>query len=212
MSNMKNSIGILGNGSQADEVESYLGNGLRIAFRAVSSQYITPSNPVLIDIDNAGDLKNTKVVAAIGAPAVRKKLIERWPGQSYISVVSEHAILDKNLALGHGSIIAPGVVITTNVMVGKHTLINIGATINHDCRVGDFVTISPGVHIAGRVEVGDGVFIGIGASISNNVKIATGSVIGAGTVVLKDILDENSVVIGVPGKVIRNNEDWLSEV
>lgn len=209
---MNENIGLLGNSSQADEVESYLGDNRLVAFRAVSAEYIRPENTKLIDIDQATDYKTAKVIAAVGAPAIKRKMIEKWPGTDYLSVVSEKAIVDKSVSLGMGSVIAPGVVITTNVTIDDHVLLNIGATINHDCKIGSFTTISPGVHIAGNAEIGDGVFVGIGATISNNVKIAAGTVIGAGTVVLEDITVENSVVVGVPGKVIRTNKDWLSEI
>lgn len=205
-------IGLLGSGGQADEVESYLGGSDEVVFRAVSKDYLDGSNPKLIDIDQPGDNQAIEVVAALGAPGLRKKMVESWGGKKYATVISAAAHVDKGASIGDGSIIAPGAIITTNAKIGEHVIVNISATISHDAKIGNFVTISPGAHIAGRVTIGDGVFIGIGAVISNDVKIADGCVVGAGAVVLDDITEENSVVVGMPAKVIKQNDGWLSEI
>lgn len=204
-------IGILGAGGQADEAESYLKDDQEVIFRAVSKRYLANPSSNLIDIESL-DYKDTPVVVAVGAPALRKKMTEDWSGNKYLVLVSDKAFVDDGASIGKGTVVAPGVVITTNVVIGDHVLINVGSTISHNCIIGNFATISPGVHIAGSVGIGEGVFIGIGATISNNVKIAAGSVIGAGTVVLEDITIENSVVVGTPGRVIKTNKGWLSEI
>jgi sugar O-acyltransferase (sialic acid O-acetyltransferase NeuD family) len=204
-------IGILGNGGQADEAESYI-NG-RVAFRAVDSGYITNDSETLIDITKPNDrFKCAKVIAAIGAPALRKTLVEKWPGTCYATVISDTACVDQSAQILEGSIIAPGAVITTNVEIGRHNIINVSATISHNCKLGDYVTVSPGVNIGGWVEIGEGVFIGIGAVIKDRVKIAPGVVVGAGAVVINDILKENSVVVGVPAREIRINKGWINEI
>lgn len=205
-------IGLLGSGGQADEVESYLADGDEVVFRAVSKDYLDGSNPKLIDIDQPGDNQVLEVVAALGAPGLRKKMVESWSGQKYANVISETADVNKNAEIGDGSIIAPGAIITTNAKIGAHVIVNIGVTISHDAKIGDFVTISPGAHIAGRVTIGNGVFVGIGAVVSNDVKLADGVVIGAGAVVLDDVEQENSVAVGMPAKVIKQNDGWLSEI
>ncbi len=205
-------IGLLGNGGQADEIESYLDENYHVIFRAVSKNYLdNNSASTLIDIAD-GTHSGEKVIGAVGAPLLRKEMIEQWQGDSYETVIDKSAVVKQSTAVGRGSVIAAGAVITTNVKIGSHVLINIGASISHDSVIGDFVSISPGARIAGKVTIGDGVFVGIGAVISNGVSIAAGSVIGAGAVVLEDIIEENSVAVGVPAKVIKRNNTWLREV
>lgn len=205
-------IGILGGGGQADEVESYLPEGT-VSFRAVGREYLKPGDVRLVDIASPGvENLSLPIVSAVGAPALRMKLVELWPRDNYRTVVSSAAYVDKTAAIGDGSVVGPGSVISTNVILGSHSIINIGATISHDCRVGNFVTISPGVHVAGRVKIGDGVFIGVGATVSNGVTLAPGVVIGAGAVVLGDISVPNSVAFGVPAKVVKVNDGWLNEL
>jgi sugar O-acyltransferase (sialic acid O-acetyltransferase NeuD family) len=205
-------IGIIGNGGQADEAESYLIDK-EVQFNALSKQYINTNERRQIDVLNPEEYeKALPVVAAIGAPAIRRKMVEAWPGETFTTIKAELSYIDKSARIDEGSIIAPRAVITTNVEIGKHSIVNVAASISHNCKLGDYVTVGPGAHIAGNVELGNGVFVGIGAIISNNIKIADGCVIGAGAVVIADSLIENSVLIGTPAKVIRQNEGWLNEV
>lgn len=209
---MSEKIGILGAGGQADETESYLTDS-EVDFYALSEQYVDRENERQINIVSPTDYQRMlPVVAAIGAPAIRKALVEQWPGEKYATVRADMSYVDKSAEIGAGSIIAPRSVITTNVKIGEHCIVNVAATVSHDCKIGDFVTISPGAHIAGHVELGDGVFVGIGAIISNNIKIAPGVVIGAGAVVIRDVEEENSVLVGTPAKVIKHNGGWLRAV
>lgn len=204
-------IGILGSGGQADEAESYLSS--TAAFRALSPEYMNQEGVNQINILEPDEYqKLMPVIAAIGAPFVRRKMVEDWPGQNFATLIALEAYVDDTTKLSEGVIIAPRAVVTTNVEVGSHSIINVGATVSHDCKLGEYVTISPGAHVAGNVELGDGVFIGIGAIVSNNVRIAAGSVVGAGAVILHDVLEENSVVVGIPARTIKINSGWLSEI
>lgn len=205
-------IGIIGSGGQAEEAESYL-KDRTAAFRAVDKSYLELGNDNLIDIDSANEKQiDTAVVAAIGAPALRRVLLEKWPGEKYETIISEHAVVDESASIGEGSIVCPRAVITTGVEIGKHSIVNIAATISHDCILGEYVTVSPGVHMGGNVRLGDGVFVGIGAIIKNGISIAEGVVIGAGAVVIKNIDTPNSVHVGVPAKEMSVNDGWLNEV
>jgi sugar O-acyltransferase (sialic acid O-acetyltransferase NeuD family) len=214
MNNAPTTIGLIGSGGQADETEAYLReNKQAIAFRAVDARYVPEGDSRIIAIETASDKAlNTPVIAAIGAPALRAQMVEKWQGSDYASVISRHAVVDLTSNISRGCIVAPGAIITTNISVGEHSIINTGVTIGHDCTLGKFTTISPGVHFGGKVTLGDGVFVGIGAIIKNGVSIASGVVIGAGAVVLHDIEEQNSVYVGVPARKITVNEGWLHEI
>ncbi len=205
-------IGILGAGGQADEAESYL-NDVSVDFYALNDDFRDKNNHQQINIANPDEFQRMlPVVAAIGAPALRKQMVEEWPGEAYATIRADTSYIDKTAIIGEGTIIAPRAVITTNVEMGRHCIINVAASISHDCIIGDFVTISPGAHIAGNVELGDGVFVGIGAIISNDIRIPAGCVIGAGAVVIRSVEEENSILVGSPAKVIKYNEGWLREI
>jgi len=201
-------IGLIGGGGHADEVESYAGKP--VIFRAADSQYL--GGKVTVDISDPGDNINTPVHIAVGAPAVRKELESKWPGDVYETIVSDHAMVDESVEIGEGSLVAPSAVITTNVKLGAHVIVNVAASVQHNTTVGDFSTISPGVNIGGDVEIGEGVFIGIGANVSNSVKIANGVVVGAGATILENADVENGVYVGTPARIVKQNEGWLREI
>lgn len=206
---MSESIGLIGNGKQADEAASF--STKNVAFRAVSKQYI--DSVARVDIENPSEEElQTPVCIAVGAPALKRDLSRLWPGVQYESILSKKAYVDNSSEIGDGSIVAPGSIITTNVKIGRHALINVAATIQHDTIVGDFSSIGPGAHIAGNVEIGNGVYVGIGANIVNDIRVADGVVIGAGATLISHATEENGVYVGVPAKLIKHNEDWLSEV
>ena len=205
-------IGFIGSGGQADEAESYLKEA-SVEFRALTSEYIDQDDPSHIDLLSPDEFqKITPVVAAIGAPGIRREMIEQWSGEHFAVIKSEEAYVDKSAKIGEGSILGPRSILTTNVEIGKHVIVNIASTIIYDTIVGNYSTISPGAHIAGNVNIGEGVFIGIGAIVSNNIRIAEGVVVGAGAVVMEDILTPNAVVVGTPARQISANEGWLREV
>ena len=204
-------IGILGSGGQADEAESYTSRV--VGFRALNEQYVDTENPAHVNILTPNDYqKITPVIAAIGAPEIRRKMVEDWPGEEFATIREETAYVDNTAEIGDGVIIAPRAVITTNVKIGEHSIINVAATISHNTELGAYSTVGPGAHIAGNVKIGAGVFIGIGAVISNNLEIADGVVIGAGAVVVDNIIEPNAVLVGTPARIVKINEEWLREV
>lgn len=205
---MSEKIGIIGSGGHADEAVSYTDK--TVDFHAVDEKYRTER--ATVSIGEPGDKSEVPVHIAVGAPALRRYLEQKWPGEKYEKIISEHAIVDETAEIGDGSLIAPRSVITTNVKIGRHVIMNVASTIQHNSSVGDFTTIGPGVNIGGNVTVGSGVFIGIGANISNNLHIADGVVIGAGATLLGDADIENGVYVGTPAVMIKQNEDWLNEI
>ncbi|MCW2515073.1 MAG: hypothetical protein JWR11_4115 [Mycobacterium sp.] len=202
-------IGLLGAGGQAREIASYLSHDTEL-FWAVSNEYRDTSSPDQVDVSSPTKRdRESWVIGAVGAPAVRRNLVAAWPGNRFTTVVSSAAYVDRSCRIGAGTVVAPGAVLTVNVSVGEHCLVNVGATLSHDVELGSFVTVGPGAHVAGHVRLGDGVFVGIGATISNNVNVASGVVIGAGATVLRDVVTPNAVVVGVPATVSTIREDWL---
>lgn len=207
-------MGLLGAGAQADEIREYVERqGSRVEFLAVNLEHWGDEDPLKIDILRPAHNKiGMPVIAAVGAPLVKKYLIEQWPGENYYRIAAQNTWVSNFAEIAPGTVIAPNSVVGHNVRLGRHVLVNLGVTLSHDVVVEDYATISPGVHIGGRVTIGEGVFVGIGASVKNDVKVAPGTVIGAGAVLLDDVEEENSVVIGVPARTLKVNDGWLREI
>jgi sugar O-acyltransferase (sialic acid O-acetyltransferase NeuD family) len=207
---MPEKFGLLGAGAQADEIEEFAKPDI-VAFRAVDASFVAMTAGA-VDIGRTdARLLDTPVVAAVGAPGLRRDLVSAWRGTCFRSVVAEQAWLASGVRLGEGVMVAPHAAISIRASIGDHTLINLAATVSHDTVVGRYATVSPGVHIAGHCRIGDGVFLGIGASVIHGVRIASGSVIGAGAAVVSDIL-EPGLYVGVPARRVRLLKEWLHAV
>lgn len=207
------SVIIIGAGGQAAETESYVKrSGGKVLFFAVDKEFINDKQNLINVSKPPENLAGMDTISAVGAPLMRKKLVNSWPGVCFITVISSDASIDDDAIVLEGTTVGSYVFIAPGVKIGKHCLVNTNASIGHNSTLGDYVTISPGTNIGGNVTIEDGVFIGMGAVIKNNVYIAEGVVVGAGSLVLNDITVPNSVYVGSPAKKLRVNTGWLDEI
>jgi sugar O-acyltransferase (sialic acid O-acetyltransferase NeuD family) len=204
-------MGVLGAGAYAREIAEVVQDAI-VKFFAVDREFLEPNRSDLVDISTTErSLVESMVVAGVGAPGLRRQLVEAWGGRRFVSVVARSAWVSPSAAIGAGCVLMPHAAVSTGAVLGAHVSLNIGATVSHDCTLGDFVTLSPGVHVAGGCVVGTGAFVGVGATISNGVSIAPGAIIGAGAVVVKDITVAG-VYAGVPSRRLRDHDGWLREL
>jgi len=154
------------------------------------------------------DLKEIRVVCAIGDNISKKKVAEKAKGLGlrFANVVHPSVIMTEFVTLGEGVIICAGCILTNQITIGNHVIINLDVTIGHDSIIEDFCTLSPGVHISGRNKIGEGANVGTGAVTIQGIVIGRWSIIGAGAVVAQDIPDK-VVAVGVPAKPIKQVED-----
>ena len=141
---------------------------------------------------------------AIGDPASRRRLVERWEsrGHTLVRLVHPRAMVSPSARIEGGVAILAGAVVGVEAEIGKGTIVNTGATVDHDCRIGAFAHVAPGAHIAGAVEVGEGAWVGIGAAVREGLSIGARTVVGAGAVVVDD-LPKDVVAFGNPCRVVR---------
>lgn len=204
---MPSVLGLLGAGAQADEIESFARPGV-VRFRAVDPEFVGRSRGVISVLTDSPEFLTCAVVAAVGAPGLKRSLVAKWAGSVFRTVVAESAWVDRTAELRDGAVVGPLAAVSVRTLIGKHALVNISASVSHDTTIGDYATVSPGVHIAGHCVVGDGVFLGIGSSVLQGVRIVAGSTVGAGAVVVRNI-DEPGVYVGVPARRIRATREWL---
>lgn len=208
---MEHSVGLLGAGGQASEVEDYLHIGA-VLFRAVNLPAGEAAPNGVIDIlTTDAAFTGVPVTAAVGAPGLRRHLVRQWGGERFHSVLAPGSVVARSAVVGAGAIVAPGAVVTAGAMIGDHALVNVSASVSHSSAVGAYATLSPGVRVAGDCFVGDGVFLGIGAVLSHGIRVCDGAVVGAGALVLEDI-SEPGVYVGSPARFVRSIGEWLWNV
>lgn len=202
-------IGLLGAGAHAREVAEYA-PPRQVAFFAVETAYLNPRRAELIDIETIDPARlGVAVVGAVGAPGLRKRLVDLWRGDVFARVISPTSWVSPSATLEDGVMVMALAAVSEGVHLGKHVVINLGATVSHGCSLSEFVTLSPGVHIAGDCTIGPGVFLGVGATVSNGISICDGTVVGAGAVVISDI-DTPGTYVGVPARKVGAYDGWLS--
>lgn len=144
-------------------------------------------------------------ICGLGAPALRRRVMEKYKGNSYVSfpsLVSCTAQVSRHAVIGEGCVICPGVRIAPNVHLGNFVSVNLNCTIGHDAVLRDFIMVNPGANISGNVLIGSDCEIGTGARIIQGKQIGPKSIIGAGSVIIRDI-PGNCTVVGNPGRILE---------
>lgn len=164
--------------------------------------------PVLGPIAWLDDARDVRYSVTIGAPAVRRTLLEtRLSALSArpATLVHPDVPLHENVNVGAGSILCRGTTPTVDVQIGAHVIVNLHCTIGHDARVGDFATLHPGVHLSGASVIEPGAELGTGAVVLPGRTVGAGARVGAGAVVTRD-LPPHCTAVGVPARPVdRSN-------
>lgn len=191
---------IIGAGGFAREVKSQMGIDDLIFF--VDDEYYF-GDKFTLPLSKF-DKSEYEVVIAIGNPSIRFEMSKKLPTDTkYFTFIHPSTqILDKNIVIGHGSIICAGSILTTNIEIGNHCHLNLHTTIGHDCRIGDYFTTAPGVKVSGNCNIGSKVYIGTNASIKEKINICSDTTIGLNSGVVKDIT-ESGTYIGTPSKKLK---------
>ncbi len=94
----------------------------------------------------------------------------------------------------------------------------LGVVIGETAELGKNITLYQGVTLGGTGKengkrhptIGDNVVVASGAKVLGSFRVGNNSKIGAGSVVLKEVPD-NSVVVGIPGRIVVQNGQKISE-
>jgi sugar O-acyltransferase (sialic acid O-acetyltransferase NeuD family) len=170
--------------------------------------YEPGGTPILGDIEWLAGREDVEVICAVGAPELRRRLVQRAKqhGARFCTLIHPSAVVSENVLVGAGTLISAGCVVTCQARLGEHVHLQVHSSIHHDAVLGDFATLTPGVRVCGHVRVGEGAWFGVSASVVDRVEIGAWSRVGAGAVVLDDV-PANATVVGQPARVVSTRED-----
>jgi carbonic anhydrase/acetyltransferase-like protein (isoleucine patch superfamily) len=81
--------------------------------------------------------------------------------------------------------------------------------VEHQVKIGNKVTIGHAAVIHGAT-ISDDCLIGIHATVLNGARIGSGSIVGACALVTEEmVVPQESLVLGVPGKIIKQNPQFI---
>lgn len=162
--------------------------------------------PVLGGVKDINLVNNElSIVAAIGNPQLKKKLLDQVDNRfiSFPSLIHPSVLVGTdNVSIGEGCIICAGNYITVDIKIGRHVILNLACTVGHDTTIQDYCSFMPSVNISGEVLIEEGVYVGTGAKIINLLTVGNWTTIGAGAVVAKS-LPEKCTAVGIPAKAIK---------
>lgn len=165
--------------------------------------------PVMSLVGAGSKCPKASVVAGVGNPQVRQRLVEKAldAGFGVTPLIHPGVRMSRWIEMGEGPVICAGCILTTNIRMGNQVQINLDCTIGHDVVMGDYTTLAPGVHVSGWVHFGKRVYAGTGAVIINGTEenpltIGDDAVIGAGACVTRSV-PSGETWGGVPARSLK---------
>ncbi|MEV4666430.1 acetyltransferase [Microbacterium sp. LWO12-1.2] len=155
----------------------------------------------------SGAAKDELYVVAIGDPAIRRSVADRFAdaGLRAATLIHPRATIGSQARIGQGVVVTAGVQISTNVTIGDHVHLNPASVIGHDAVLSDFVSVNPGAIVSGNVTVEVGVLLGAGSVVLQGLAVGAGATVGASACVTRDV-SPRRVVVGVPAREITRGE------
>ena len=164
--------------------------------------------PVLGDLSYLKnvDLNEVLLVAAVGRPVWRRKMVEEAKkiGGKFMSIIHPTVTLSKWAKIGEGAIMQRFCIVMPDVVIGDFFISNGFVGVGHDTVIGNYVQMNPHVVISGGTVIGNDVFIGLRATILPT-RIGDGAVIGACALITKDV-PPNMMAKGMPAKCYEMDE------
>ncbi|HUS99771.1 MAG TPA: gamma carbonic anhydrase family protein [Candidatus Thermoplasmatota archaeon] len=132
------------------------------------------------------------------------------------SFIAPTAVIIGDVTIGKNCGVFPNAVIRgdqNSIVIGDGSNIQdccvIHTDAEHQVKIGNNVTIGHAAVIHGAT-ISDDCLIGIHATVLNGAQIGSGSIVGACALVTEEmVVPQESLVLGVPGKIIKQNPQFI---
>lgn len=204
---------LVGGGAFGRELLSWAEAAYRAGGDLTIAGYVDDAGPVMdgyrgVSLPYLGTVTHLQahgadLLLAIGSPAVKKHLFERFQSQGFrfASVVHPSAVMTDTAVLDQGVVVGPHCYIANHCELGALAATNSFSGIGHDVRLGAFSTVSSGVDLMGGVVVEEQSFFGSGARVLPGVRIGAQAKIGAGAIVVRSV-KPGQALYAAPAKIL----------
>jgi sugar O-acyltransferase (sialic acid O-acetyltransferase NeuD family) len=142
-------------------------------------------------------------ICAIGSVHVKSIVCEKYKakGAKFQTLVHRSAVVQHNVQLGDGTIVAETALVGSDAKIGENCLIQSFSVIGHDCELGDYVRIDTHAVCVGGVKVDSLTTVHTGAVLNHNVVVGEGATVAANSFVIKEV-KPGTTVWGNPAKFL----------
>ena len=138
------------------------------------------------------------------------------PKIHHSSYIAKSSVIIGNVTIGKNCGVFPNAVIRgdqNSIEIKDGTNIQDCCVIHtdkeHNVKIGNNVSIGHGAIVHGA-QVDNNCLIGMNATILNGAHIEEGVIIGASALVRTDeIIPKNSLIVGIPGKVVKQDKNFI---
>ena len=147
---MSKHVVIIGTGSHARKLWLYLKlKNLHVRAFVDENPFAISLSPDIecLHLDQLEKLEiDLEFIVAIGNPAVRKRLQEKFCNYGWVPMVLVHptAYVAQDAKIGAGSVICAQAVVETGSIIGDGCIVDIGVSVDHDCFINQYC------HLKGR--------------------------------------------------------------
>lgn len=204
---MNDKIIIIGGGSHAKSILALIKKNRLLSKLLGYTDEIKSNIPIKYlgkdeEILKTYDKKKTKLLLGIGINIkLRKKIINKFKGYQFLSLIDQDSIVYKNCNIGDGTVIFPGTIIGPNVKIGSFCVVHHSVVLEHDVKISQNSYIGPSAVVCGNSKIGENVLIGANSTMIEKTFIQKNCKLGAGSVLIKSFKFENKSLIGIPAKV-----------
>lgn len=124
------------------------------------------------------------------------------PDFEFINALHPTSIIEENVSIGHGNIIAAGTIIRSGSSIGDHCVIHSHASIDRDCTITDYSSIDQGTILGRCVNTCSCTTVSMGATIVSGITIGPNNAIHSNNLLSARDIAENPYN-GKPGSLIR---------
>lgn len=206
---MKNFV-IAGAGGFGREVYSYLLNSIaNINIRGFLDDNPNALNEynfkhkIISDFNSYTPLENDVVIFAIANTKIKKSIANllKSKGAKFDTFIHPSVILNLNVEIAEGVVIAPFCVVNSNVKIEEFATFNVGVKVSNSAKIGAYSTISSQCVVGENSTLKEGAFMASSSILGNGITLFENSTLGINSYAQTDV-EKSKCAFGNPAQYL----------